>query len=105
MFKQRFNLPPATDEELGVMKEFCHFNALHRLDIFNDVIISHGLVNEFNKTVNHLFNKDDYKYMFLDSIEAMKVYQETRTNHVVDIHFGYNKKDLNNYIQNNYCKM
>lgn len=105
MFKQRFNLPPATDEELGVMKEFCHFNALHRLDIFNDVIISHGLVNEFNKTVNHLFNKDDYKYMFLDSIEAMKVHQETRTNHVVDIHFGYNKKDLNNYIQNNYCKM
>lgn len=105
MFKQRFNLAPATDEELGVMKEFCHFNALHRLDIFNDIIISHGLINEFNHTVNHLFNKDDYKYLFLDSIAALKSHQENRTNNVVDIHFGYNKKELNNYIKSNYCKM
>lgn len=105
MFKQRFNLPPATDEELGVMKEFCHFNALHRLDIFNDVIISYGLVNEFNHTVKNLFNTDDYKYVFLDSLEAMKSLQENKTNNVVDIHFGYNKQELNNYIQNNHCKI
>jgi len=105
MFKQRFNLPPATVEELGIMKEFCHFNALHRLDIFNDIMINYRLFNDFNHTVNHLFNKDDYKYMFLDSLEAMRSHQETRTNHVVNIRFGYNKKELNNYIKNNHCKI
>lgn len=105
MFKKRFDLLPATDAELGFIKEFCHLNALHRLDIFNDIIISHSLVNDFTYTVSQLFNKDDYKYMFLDSIEGMMLHKENRTNNVIDIHFGYNKQELNNYICNHHCKI
>lgn len=87
------------------MKDFYLLNVLLNQDYFNDFMTSHMLVNDFDYMVNNLFNKDDYKYVFLDSLTAYEKYKNDRFNAMVNIPFGYNEKELNNFILNNHCKI
>lgn len=105
LFKRRFYLSPLTEEEMDIMKDFYLLNVLLNQDYFNDFMTSHMLVNDFDYMVNNLFNKDDYKYVFLDSLTAYEKYKNDRSNAMVNIPFGYNEKELNNFILNNHCKI
>jgi hypothetical protein len=104
LFKRRFYIPPATEDEMDIMKGFYLLNIFLRPEYFNDFMTSHMLVNDFDYIVNNLFNKDDYKYVFLDSISAYEKYKNDRANAAVHIPFGYKEKELDNFILNNHCK-
>lgn len=105
LFKRRFYLAPFTEEEIDIMKGFYLLNVLIRQESFNDFMTIHMLVNNFDYIVNNLFNKDDYKYVFLDSLTAYEKYKNDRANAMIYIPFGYNDKELNNFILNNHCKI
>jgi len=104
LFKRRFYLSPLTEDELDIMKGFYLLNVLVHQEYFNDFMTSHMLVNDFEYIVNNLFNQDDYKYVFLDSISAYEKYKNDRSNADVHIPFGYKEKELDNFIFNNHCK-
>lgn len=105
LFKRRFYLAPFTEEETDIMRGFYLLNVLVHQEAFNDFMTSHMLVNNFDYIVNNLFNKDDYKYVFLDSLTAYEQYKNNIANSAFDIPFGYNNKELNNFILNNHCKI
>jgi hypothetical protein len=105
LFKRRFYLAPFTEEETDIMRGFYLLNVLTCQEAFNDFMTIHMLVNNFDYIVNNLFNKDDYKYVFLDSLTAYEKYKNDRSNAIVHIPFGYNEKELNNFILNNHCKI
>lgn len=105
LFKRRFYLSPLTEDELDIMKGFYLLNVLVHQEYFNDFMTSHMLVNDFEYIVNNLFNQDDYKYVFLDSLSAYDRYKEDIANTAVNIPFGYNKDELNNFMNSSHCKI
>lgn len=105
LFKRRFYLSPLTEEEMDIMKEFYLLNVLLHQEYFNDFMTSHMLVNNFDYIVNNLFNQFDYKYVFLDSLLSYEKYKYNIASTIVDIPFGYNNEELNNFINNIHCKI
>lgn len=105
IIKNRLKEPSASQEEINIMKDFYLLNILLNKEHFNDFMTTHLLSNSFDYIVDNLFNKDDYKYAFMDSISAYQHYKDNRTNTTLDIPFGYNSEFLNNFINKHHCKI
>jgi len=99
-----YNQPELSVDECSIMTEFYLLNVLSHLDIFNDFMTIHLLHSDFDYTVSSLFNSDDYEYAFLDAIAKLEQYKIIRNQEYDHISFGYNIKDLNNFMMNSNFK-